>query len=161
MLKRAVATTCAALVMGVVSIAQQVPAGPPQKPESPGQAVNIRIEVTIADHFGSGEPARKSVSLVVADRASGAIRNAGSPRGIINVDAHPVVIGATSIRLTLSLEYNPRINATSDQPSREFSSLSEQLTVVLESGKPLVVSQAADPTSDRKVAVEVRATIAK
>ena len=29
------------------------------------------------------------------------------------------------------------------------------------SGKPLVISQAADPTSDRKVTVEVKATVLK
>ncbi len=30
--------------------------------------------------------------------------------------------------------------------------------MVLQSGKPLIVSQAADPVSDRKVIVEVKAT---
>jgi hypothetical protein len=35
------------------------------------------------------------------------------------------------------------------------------LSVILESGKPMVVSQAADPTSDRKITVEVTATILK
>ena len=160
MLKRVIATVCAALVMGVVSIAQ-APVNPPSlKPEAPGQSVNVRIEVTIADQACPGDPTRKSASLVVADRAAGSIRNAGTPRGVLNVDARPAVTGS-SVRLTLGLEYNPRISATAEQPLREFSSLSEQITVVLESGKPLVVSQAADPTSDRKVAVEVRATIVK
>ena len=32
---------------------------------------------------------------------------------------------------------------------------------MLQSGKPLVVSQAADPVSDRKVIVEVKATVLK
>jgi hypothetical protein len=33
--------------------------------------------------------------------------------------------------------------------------------VVLQSGKPLIVSQAADPVSERKVLVEVKATVLK
>jgi hypothetical protein len=39
--------------------------------------------------------------------------------------------------------------------------MNQSLTVILQSGKPLIVSQAADPVSDRKVVVEVKATILK
>ena len=35
------------------------------------------------------------------------------------------------------------------------------MTVVLQSGKPMIVSQAADPVTDRKIVVEVVATILK
>jgi hypothetical protein len=35
------------------------------------------------------------------------------------------------------------------------------MTVLVESGKPMVVSQASDPTSDRKMTVELTATILK
>jgi hypothetical protein len=35
------------------------------------------------------------------------------------------------------------------------------MTVVLHSGKPLIVAQAADPITDRKMTVEVVATILK
>ena len=40
-----------------------------------------------------------------------------------------------------------------------MSQLNERLSLVLESGKPMIVSQAADPVSDRKITVEVTATI--
>jgi hypothetical protein len=39
--------------------------------------------------------------------------------------------------------------------------LNERIVTILESGKPIVISQAADPTSDRRIGVEVRATILK
>jgi hypothetical protein len=39
--------------------------------------------------------------------------------------------------------------------------MNEQVGVVLDSGKPLVVSQAFDPTSDRRISVELKATILK
>jgi hypothetical protein len=42
-----------------------------------------------------------------------------------------------------------------------MASLNENITLILESGKPTIVSQAADPTSDRKITVEVTATILK
>jgi hypothetical protein len=40
-----------------------------------------------------------------------------------------------------------------------MASFSERLGLTLESGKPMMISQAADPTSDRKITVEVTATI--
>ena len=81
----------------------------------------------------------------------------------INVDARPYIMPnmTNAIRLQLGLEYQPRISAAGDQPARDQSLLSEQMTVILESGKPLVVSQAADPVTDRKIIVEVVATIVK
>jgi hypothetical protein len=39
--------------------------------------------------------------------------------------------------------------------------LDQSLTVALQSGLPLVVTQAADAVSDRKVTVEVKATVLK
>jgi hypothetical protein len=55
------------------------------------------------------------------------------------------------------MEYNPRLSG-SDNPT-ESSTLTEQIGVVLQPGKPLVVSQAADPASDRKITVELTATL--
>jgi hypothetical protein len=161
MLKRIAVIAIAAAMLSAAPAAQQPPSPPAPKPEPSGQHVNVRIELTITDQAGPGDPMRKTVTLVVADRGAGSIRNAGSPRDVINVDARPTVFGSNVVRLMLGLEYNPRVSATGDQPAREFSSLSEQITVMLESGKPLVISQAADPTSDRRIAVEVRATVSK
>jgi hypothetical protein len=77
----------------------------------------------------------------------------------INVDARPQILQSGAIRLMLGLEYNPR-TLGNDAPT-EWSSLNEQLGVVLQPGKPLLVSQAADPASDRKITVELTATILK
>jgi hypothetical protein len=46
-------------------------------------------------------------------------------------------------------------------PAQRPSGINQSQTVILQSGKPLVVSQAADPISDRKVLVEVKATVLK
>ena len=129
----------------------------------PGQPVNIRLDLTITDQTGPGEPLKKVVTMVVADHNTGSIRSTGSVRTQgrvqINVDARPQVMPSGAIRLTLGLEYNPR-TLGNDAPT-EWSSLNEQIGVLLQAGKPLVISQAADPASDRKISVEVLATILK
>jgi hypothetical protein len=43
----------------------------------------------------------------------------------------------------------------------ERSSVNESVAVVLDAGKPMTVTQSADPLTDRKVTVEVKATILK
>jgi hypothetical protein len=136
---------------------------PVRAPEPIGQPVNIKLDLTITDQIGGGEPMRKMVSMVVADRGNGSIRSTGSVRTQgrvqINMDARPQILQTGGIRLSLGLEYNPR-TLGNDSPT-EWSSLNEQIQTVLEPGKSLVISQAADPASDRKIMVEVRATIMK
>lgn len=133
---------------------------PPRPVEAMGLPSNIKLDLTITDQGGSGDPARKVVTMVVADRGTGSIRSGGviRPQGRvhINVDATPTILQNGTIRLRLGLEYSPRA-ATTDGGS-ESPTLNEQMTVLLEPNKPLVVSQAADPASDRRITVEVRAT---
>ena len=161
-----------ALTLSTTSAQTPAPAQPPKTPEpatqrptgdSFGQATNIKLDLTINDQTGPGEPLKKVVTMVVADRGSGSIRSAGSVRAQgrvqINVDAQPMILQNGVIRLRLGLEYNPRAVANDGPP--ESSSLNEQIAVILEVGKPLIVSQAADPASDRKITVEVRATLLK
>lgn len=165
-----------ALAMDAPRAQSSQPGGQPQKPVEqpsasrnaavetpPGQPVNIRLELTITDQTGPGEPLKKVVTLVLADRGAGSIRSTGSVRTQgrvqINVDARPQILPSGAIRLGLGLEYNPR-TLGNDAPT-EWSSLNEQITVVLTPGAPLIVSQAADPASDRKITVELRATLLK
>jgi hypothetical protein len=119
-------------------------------PDPPGQLVNIKFDLTITDQTGPGEPGRKSLTLIVADRQVGYVRTyapakeGGQAR--LNVDARPHILQNGHVRVGLGLEY---------------PSLNQQINIILEPGKPLVISQAADPTSDRKISVEVRATLLK
>jgi hypothetical protein len=41
------------------------------------------------------------------------------------------------------------------------TNLNEQITLILVPGKPMTISQAADPVSDRRITVELTATILK
>lgn len=139
-----------------------------------GQPVNVKLDLTITDQLGPGEPAKKTMSLIVADRAGGSIRSSGNNvRAVLNVDATPQIMPNGNIRVQLGLEYNPRQSMTvqtAKGPSGETvqlppepggSSLNQRVAIVLEPGKPLVLSQAADPISDRRITVEIRATVLK
>jgi hypothetical protein len=130
---------------------------------NPAQLANVRVDVKIIDERG-GQPAiTKTISLTVADRNNGSIRasadapakgeNSALPAAFrsvpLNVDAGPIIEG-NRIRLQLGLEYN------SVDPKLE---LKQRLGLVLEDGKPLRVAQSADPLTDRRVGLEVTATI--
>lgn len=154
-----------------VQTPQPTPPQAAQRPAEPaGQPVNVRVELTITDQVGAVEPSRKVVTLIVADRQRGFVRSRGDLRVgdnrwrtlSINVDAHPVLIRDSLIRLDLGLEFQPQ-PVTGGQNVAEPGSwnMNERVGVVLESGKPLVVSQAFDPTSDRRISVELKATILK
>jgi hypothetical protein len=129
----------------------------PDDPAVSAASQLVRIELTIADQQGADEPVRKTLAMVVADGAQGSIRNASGPRGPITVDARPVVTG-DSIRLTVKVNYELRDGAGRQ---RLGALLNQQVTVVLAPGRPLTVSQAADPGSNRRIGVEVTATIVR
>lgn len=138
-------------------------------PEPPGQAVNIKLDLTITDQTGPREPARRTITLIVADRAAGSIRSSGNNvRAVLNVDATPQILPTGNIKVQLGLEYNPRQvpeKGPADPITGEAvpggSSLNQRVSIVLVPGKPLMLSQAADPITDRKITVEVRAEILK
>ena len=132
---------------------------------------NVQIELTITDQTGSATPEKKTVSMIVAHAAWGKIRTSAEayqkstqskivPVGL-NVDARPYVTGG-QVRLELTIVYSPMMLGTSvDSAQTRPTELNQSLTVALQSGKPMVVSQAADPVTDRKIGVEVKATILK
>jgi len=190
MLRRMIVGTAIVLLAGSISAAQTpkpaAPAKPtpseetsaPKAPEPLAQPVNIKLEVTITDQTGPGESSKKIVSMIVGDRQANSIRSSATvpmpmvPGGPppyrevrINVDARPILLKDNRISLNFGLEYLPQVPATtktaSERPAEGTASLNERLGLILESGKPVVVSQAADPTSDRRITVEVVATVLK
>lgn len=95
--------------------------------------------------------------MIVADGNIGRVR-AQRGNAVLNVDATPRLQRDGRVALLLSLEYRPR---ETQETLDTMSPINELLTVLLQSGKALVVTQAADPTSERKVAVEVTVTVLK
>jgi len=113
---------------------------------------------------GNASPARVSgphvstVNMLVAEGYNGRVRSNRGNAAMLNVDATPRMQKDGRISLQLTVEYRPRETA---ETLDAMSPINESLTVLLQSGKPLIVTQAADPSSDRKVTVEVTATILK
>jgi hypothetical protein len=126
---------------------------------------NVRVEFTLTDQQTGVPTTSKTVILTTSNRQWGRIRSqitsriyGGAP---LNVDARPTVTQDGRISLELTIEYsqgrNSEVEANSDKIVQV--SINESLTALLENGKPLLVTQSADPISDRKVMVEVKATI--
>jgi hypothetical protein len=133
---------------------------------------NVRIELTITDQRGDTQPVVKSVSMIASDKSWSRIRTGGEIRAangnvwpvILNVDARPWMIAKDSnrARVELTIEYRPAAPTPPGLDSDKGTpNINESLSVILDDGKSMLISQSADPVTDRRVKVEVKATILK
>jgi len=133
-----------------------------------GQLVNLRLEFTVTDQIGAAPPVRKTITMNVADGESGRIRtnaevfrkNTAPTIVPLSVDAYPEIDG-TKIRLRASLEYQLLKDAPEPELPAGKTSITQSVTAILSDGVSTVLSQSADPLTDRKVTLEVKATIIK
>lgn len=130
---------------------------------------NIKIDVTLSDQTGNGPVEKKVVSVIAAEESWGKIRtqavarmgDGGFSPVALNVDARPFLTNSGAIQLELTVAYNPLGAVAKDTSQTRPTELNQSMTIVLQSGKPMQVSQAADPIMDRKIVVEVVAAILK
>jgi hypothetical protein len=144
------------------------PPPPPPAPAAPapqrqGQPINIRVDTVISETGGTA-PVKKTVTAVAGDGFDASVRETTSPGQpgqfgptSLNVDASPTILANGKIRLRVTLQYVAGQGQTSD--ARIRTDIRQTLVLILENGKPLVISEASDPLSDRHVTVEVTATI--
>jgi hypothetical protein len=143
-------------------------------PRREGQPINIKVDVTITDMRGGTAAAKKTVSVVTADGMGGFIRSQANYNNIgevpLNVDTEPYLLSDGKIRVRVNLQYElpaPPPNPTApSEVAREAgtlrkTSIHENLSLILESGKPIIAAQSADPVGDRQVTIEVKATVLK
>jgi hypothetical protein len=121
---------------------------------------NIRVEVTLTDTAATDGPSKKSVSMMVVDNNNGQIRSQGPGSIMLNVDAMPHLRPDGKIYLSVGLYYLPEAVTTAGRTT-SAATLNEAVSVIVTDGKPMVISQSADPRGDRKVTVEVTATVVK
>lgn len=144
----------------------------PRPPGALRTRSNVKIDLTISDQTGSGPIEKKQVTLIATEETWGKIRTAAATKSTdmaagpvtpvrLNVDARPFLTASGAIQLELTIDYNPIGGFTKESAQLRPTEINQSMTVVLQSGKPVVVSQAADPVTDRKVIVEVVATILK
>ena len=128
---------------------------------------NVMISITITDAMNADVQTKKSVMMLIADGRSGQIRSSGSGAAVINVDARPQTQRDGRIYLQLTVEYQPELNTQQYQQLVQLKEgvrltiFTESLSLIVPDGKPVVASQSSDPRSDRKVSLEVTATIVK
>jgi len=141
-----------------------------------GQPINVKIDLTISEDGAPGAPLKKAVTAVVGDGYNGYVReqavaqNQPGPgpfdRAVspLNLDAMPTILQNGKIRLVCTIQYSSIQRPQSERPQTERqinTDIRQNLTLILDNGKPLVISQATDPITDRRVTVEVTATILK
>jgi hypothetical protein len=151
---------------------RQAPPPPPAAPTPDGRlprvGPNVRVDVTLSDMGGAGAaPTTKAVTITTNDNSWGKLRAAVTSRAYgvapLNIDALPIVLSDGRVRLSLTIEYNqgrnPDVEGNTDRITGV--AINQSTTIVLESGKSQQISQSADPIGDRKVSLEVKATILK
>lgn len=158
------------------------PPPPPPAPTPTGRArkvgPNVRVEVTLTEQRPDVSIQPKTVTVTTTDGYWGRVRSqvttarmGGAP---LNVDARPELQSDGRILLSLNIEFGEKPEpepgkGQADPPAQDArarmriveSTLNESVTVALDSGKPLTITQSADPMRDRKVTVEVKATVLK
>jgi len=134
--------------------------------------VNIKVDFTITDQRGGAAAIKRTLTLMVADERTGSIRSQSSVFQVgdvpLNVDASPTLLNDGKIRLGFNLQYDwpAPLDAASANPTLQpprgtviKTALHDSVTLILESGKPMIAAQSADPIGDRQVTVEVKATV--
>ena len=117
--------------------------------ELPSQ--NVKLDVTITDSAEKSQ--KKVVSMLMADGESGRIRSSNNV-GVLNVDGNTRVASDGRIHVFITIEYMPDRSATT-------TNLNQSISLMVAAGKPTQISQSADPGTDRKVSVEITATVVK
>jgi hypothetical protein len=161
------------------------PAPPPPPPPPPGQGMataelqNIRLDLRITDTY-SGSPVEKTVSMLILNGRAGRVRatnfvpRPGTENTFLSNDPNwnrePIQLHVDAIVnivsgqkdqvvATVTFEYRPAPPSGGSSSSALPATLNESMHILLQSGKPMLVTQSADPATDRKVTVELTATI--
>jgi hypothetical protein len=133
--------------------------------------VNVVVDVVITDQPASGTAVSQTISATAADGMNANVRNSADVKvgdryqpTQLSLDIRPRLDG-TRIRLEVGLEYTLfEAAAATRGPGAEPESVANagrvRLTqsIVLESGKPLLISKSTAPGTQRTVTVEVKAT---
>ena len=141
---------------------QKPPAAPAQLPRlTAPETVNVRYEIKLLEEGGNLKPSTKMVTMLATADALSSVRASGGSGANypLNVDIMPTWIAESRVRTQISIEYNPILADPAAGAPRTPFRVRQSVSVWLENGKPLVVSQSVDPATDRKITFEVTSTI--
>jgi hypothetical protein len=153
--------------------ARGTPPPPPPAPPNPnaspfssvergGQPVNVRIDVSVIDQSAAGPAQPKTLMVLLADRAFGRTRSSFEDR-TIDIDAQPMIVGSR-IRVYLTI-VSGVLRAPAAGPATTTSDLilnwRNSFTLLLDNEKSQIALESSEPAKNRKMSVEVKATILK
>src|SRR3954470_11052870 len=77
---------------------------PAERTRREGQAVNVKVDLTLTDQRGGGAAIKRTLTVIAADGFTGSIRTQSTVVGIgipvpLNVDASPTLLADGKIRL--------------------------------------------------------------
>jgi hypothetical protein len=163
------------------------PDAPPPPPPPPAAVLppkNVQLDIVITDTI-SGKPEAKRVTLVLRSGRNGSIRTQGhvlvsrtgptfvgvptEPQAFLTevespvelaLDGNVTVLGPDHVDVNVTFNYAAPPQATPTSTSAPTPArVSENIAVVLRSGRALLASRSADPVTNRTVTVELTATI--
>ena len=133
----------------------------PERPRREGQPINVKVDLTLTDQRGGSAPVKRTVTVLAADGYTGSIRTQSQVIQVgavpLNVDASPTLLADGKIRVGINLQYDwPAPTETNSARGTVVStSLHDQLMMILENGKSMIVAQSADPIGERQVKATV------
>jgi len=147
----------------------------PTPPAAPAPRVskniNIRIDATVAESRGAQVIDKKVISLTCVDGSGGSVRSSqdvpfktkGSDsfnyrNTPLNMDATVELRDDGRVWTQIIVEYR---SVRSEDDESIPGGIRQSVAVVLQPGVPLMVAQSADPVGDRRVSLEVTATVLK
>jgi hypothetical protein len=139
------------------------------------KGVNIRVDATVTESRGDQVLGRKVVSVTLVDGEEGSVRSSAMvpvsqsndgpfQRVPLNMDAMMRLRDDNRVHARVTLDYNRgsvEIGESGTQRAARENFIRQSVSVILENGKPLVAAQSADPEGDRRVTLELKATILK
>ena len=125
-----------------------------------GQPYNIRLDVAIIEEGGS-KPVTKTMTLTVAEGSQSFLRLTPTNNIPMNLDGYAAMEKDGKIRAMMTIDYRPPRPSGLKDEDASTQSVRQSFTVLAENGRKLVVSETSDPFLDRRLRIELTATILK
>jgi hypothetical protein len=145
--------------------AEAQPAPAPASPRSSSaQAANIQLAIVLTDKIDGKTVAEEPVRLLLADRQLGRLRrhlpaNASFANKNFEVDVTPEIVGSR-VRISMTVNYNAG-SADDTRDQTHTTQFVETVTTYLDVGKPTTIVETPGDTANRRVTLQVTATIIK
>jgi hypothetical protein len=122
--------------------------------------------VTVSDQVGTAAPVVRIISATAADGERSSVRSNASVKtgnGFqtigLALDVRPRLVSPTKVRVEIGLDTRAVKTEGTSKDVMSMPSSKVTQSVVLETGRAVLVSQTTDPFTDCKTTIEVKATI--